>query len=980
MDDSKEHLSTGSYVEPRIPSITGFGQRKVIGKPKKVLDYSIENVGHPKIDVCLRIKPRQCNNVISDNTLTILSDTTVACCNGHSREDVTEYTFSSVFGPNVDQKKFFNTWVYEKVLRFLNGNSELLFAYGTTNAGKTFTIHGTPSDPGLIPRTLQLVFGTLNDKLMAQCKYKPDKVNAAHILDENLMECEENVRQNILSNWTNDKNQGDTIKCSVTNNYDEGSTVSSIDQLSYNNITKMFEVLKNDENAVLNHGDVSYSVWVTYSEIYNETIYDLLVNHSNIQKRTPLKLSFDQNKNVYVRDLTHVCVKSAEEAYKIMSFGRNNLKIASNNLNKLSSRSHCIFTLKLMRVENIIDPKTAITSSISFCDLAGSERLKKTMNIGDRLKESKNINTSLLVLNKCFSVLRENQKRGENNLVPYRESKLTQMFQTALMGTNNTGISMAVNVDTSPNLYEETKQVLFMSAIVRAIAKTKTKKPRPSFAVWVTNNHKNNAKGHENINEENDNDETNFGNKSMADDEFEIRLNEEKTMLRKEMISQFQKMLEDNNLFWQKQKETTLKNKTDFYENKIKRLKQYYAEEIRDRETKLANINVNTRAVVDFDIANNKSAVENYEFRIGELEIQKEELISEINTLKNVNVLCQEDLNVKNQEIENYKSMIVEANTEYEKLERILNDLSDRYGEMSQELDEKDLEIERLNGAVYAKDSIITEMELNQEILAEQKIIEYMDEKLETIASLNATIKDLQEMNNTLTEENMKLKGKYKKCREEQVEIARQFKTMRQNYKEVLKSQANAANLTNDINLSTKITDQDVIISKLKENIEELEYKLKENENISSELKSINQNLTENLKTVSIKPEMKSIGVLTDSEYTIESEGKENEVNSKCHSDKRPQRKCRNKTPSSTKKEIFIFRKIKHFNEGTPDMCDKLLDDAINNISKSTKKRILFDSKPPLTDSSNMVTDNALDFIPTPARALHHMSKLRKKK
>lgn len=62
MDDSKEHRSTGSYLEPRIPSITGFGQRKVNGKPKKLLDYSMEKYndhsGIPKIDVCLRIKPR----------------------------------------------------------------------------------------------------------------------------------------------------------------------------------------------------------------------------------------------------------------------------------------------------------------------------------------------------------------------------------------------------------------------------------------------------------------------------------------------------------------------------------------------------------------------------------------------------------------------------------------------------------------------------------------------------------------------------------------------------------------------------------------------------------------------------------------------------------------------------------------------------------------------------------------------------------
>lgn len=67
------------------------------------------------------------------------------------------------------------------------------------------------------------------------------------------------------------------------------------------------------------------------------------------------------------------------------------------------------------------------------------------------------------------------------------------MFQTALTGNNRTGISMAVNVDMSPNLLEETKQVLFMSAVVRSINRTKfkaTAKPRPSFAVWA-NNHKN---------------------------------------------------------------------------------------------------------------------------------------------------------------------------------------------------------------------------------------------------------------------------------------------------------------------------------------------------------------------------------------------------------------------------------------------------------------------------------------------------------
>lgn len=69
MNDSKENHSTGSYIEPKVPSITGFGQRKVNGKPKKVLEYSLEKCndhsGIPKIDVCLRLKPRT-NNVSNE--------------------------------------------------------------------------------------------------------------------------------------------------------------------------------------------------------------------------------------------------------------------------------------------------------------------------------------------------------------------------------------------------------------------------------------------------------------------------------------------------------------------------------------------------------------------------------------------------------------------------------------------------------------------------------------------------------------------------------------------------------------------------------------------------------------------------------------------------------------------------------------------------------------------------------------------------
>lgn len=87
-----------------------------------------------------------------------------------------------------------------------------------------FTIFvGNSNDPGIIPRTLVLVFNSIGNKLMSDCKYKPDKVIAAHILDEKLIENEENIRNNILNNWANDKIQVNieiyctTFKCSLNN-------------------------------------------------------------------------------------------------------------------------------------------------------------------------------------------------------------------------------------------------------------------------------------------------------------------------------------------------------------------------------------------------------------------------------------------------------------------------------------------------------------------------------------------------------------------------------------------------------------------------------------------------------------------------------------------------------------------------------------------------------------------------------------------
>lgn len=121
----------------------------------------------------------------------------------------------------------------------------------------------------------------------------------------------------------------------------------------------------------------------------------------------------------------------------------------------------------------------------TFCDLAGSERLSKTQNVGERLKEAQNINTSLLVLGRCLRLIYECQttqvaKKKSETLAPFRESKLTRLFQNALSG--NEHVALIINVSQVPELYVETQHVLKLAAIAKKIiqeAKPVIQKPVP---------------------------------------------------------------------------------------------------------------------------------------------------------------------------------------------------------------------------------------------------------------------------------------------------------------------------------------------------------------------------------------------------------------------------------------------------------------------------------------------------------------------
>jgi hypothetical protein len=175
----------------------------------------------------------------------------------------------------------------------------------------------------------------------------------------------------------------------------------------------------------------SYQMRATFVEIYNETVRDLLD-----PKLKELRVR-DMSGFSYIEDVREVPITTEEDVHDLLKRGSGSRATASHDMNDASSRSHSIFILYLVATTSDGNRRTSI---LNLCDLAGSEKLKKTNATGDRMKESVNINQSLSSLANCIQALAEN-KRGAQ--IPYRNSKLTQILQRSLGGNCKTTLVVA---------------------------------------------------------------------------------------------------------------------------------------------------------------------------------------------------------------------------------------------------------------------------------------------------------------------------------------------------------------------------------------------------------------------------------------------------------------------------------------------------------------------------------------------------------
>eukprot|EP00736_Rhodelphis_marinus_P013962 Rmarinus@m.10756 len=191
--------------------------------------------------------------------------------------------------------------------------------------------------------------------------------------------------------------------------------------------------------SIAHSPEFAYSVRISYCEIYNETLYDLLSPQSS-DEQPELSIMEDQHGQVYVRGLTQVIAHTEEEALNAMFEGETNRSIGEHQLNKSSTRSHCILTVYIESRSRVESSPGVKVSKLNLVDLAGSERLKKTGSDGIILSEAKYINKSLTFLEQVVVALCDKQREH----VPYRQSKLTNLLRDSIGGNSRTAMVACV--------------------------------------------------------------------------------------------------------------------------------------------------------------------------------------------------------------------------------------------------------------------------------------------------------------------------------------------------------------------------------------------------------------------------------------------------------------------------------------------------------------------------------------------------------
>jgi len=223
-------------------------------------------------------------------------------------------------------------------------------------------------------------------------------------------------------------------------------------------VGELFQRIEDDKSR-------TFRVYLTYLEVYNENIRDLLNPSTGY-----LDLREDPVKGICVAGITEFSTTNVGETMDLLQRGNLNRTVEPTKKNETSSRSHAVMQIMIEGKEKTADISEQIKiGKLSLIDLAGSERASATDNRGARLVEGANINRSLLALANCINALasdseaaaragKHGRRRVRTNFVPYRDSKLTRLLKDSFGGNSRT--VMITNVSPAGNQYEETVNTL----------------------------------------------------------------------------------------------------------------------------------------------------------------------------------------------------------------------------------------------------------------------------------------------------------------------------------------------------------------------------------------------------------------------------------------------------------------------------------------------------------------------------------------
>ncbi|XP_048366027.1 centromere-associated protein E isoform X5 [Sphaerodactylus townsendi] len=317
------------------------------------------------VRVCVRVRPliERENTEAGDKETVVWKSEKFSI----SQVDGTKFfTFDRVFHAEESTSTVYKEVADPIIKSAVQGYNGTIFAYGQTASGKTYTMLGTESSPGILPMAIEDVFKTI---------------------------------------------------CSIP--------------------------------------DREFLLRISYMEIHNETIKDLLC--SNITKKKPLIIREDISRTIYVEDLIEEVVVSPEEVMRWLQKGEKSRHYGETKMNARSSRSHTIFRMIIESKERDSSSSNCdgavMVSHLNLVDLAGSERASQTGTDGIRFKEGCNINRSLLTLGQVIKKLCDDQSGG---FINYRDSKLTRILQNSLGGNAKTVIICTV----TPVSLEETLSTL----------------------------------------------------------------------------------------------------------------------------------------------------------------------------------------------------------------------------------------------------------------------------------------------------------------------------------------------------------------------------------------------------------------------------------------------------------------------------------------------------------------------------------------